>query len=59
MSHPNTASLPELVAQVHAARGRILALEAARVSCPLRATALSAAALESLLYTHNAKEQIP
>lgn len=60
MPHPHTASLSELVAQVHAARARILALEAARASCLLRAAALSAAAaLESLLSTHNAKEQAP
>ncbi|MEA9550513.1 hypothetical protein VC253_01375 [Xanthomonas campestris] len=59
MSRHNTASLSELVAQAHAARGRMLALEAARASCSLRAAALSvAAALEFQLSTYNAKEQI-
>lgn len=50
MSHHATASLPELVARAHAARARILALEAARESCPLRAAAIAAAStLEILL----------
>lgn len=49
MSHHATASLSELVAQAHAARSRLLALEAARASCPLHAAAISAAAtLETL-----------
>ncbi|MBB4604160.1 hypothetical protein GGR59_000365 [Xanthomonas arboricola] len=58
MSRHNAPSLSELVAQAHAARGRMLALEAVRVSCPLHAAALIAAAtIECLLSAHDAKEQ--
>ncbi|MBB3759239.1 hypothetical protein FHY22_000363 [Xanthomonas arboricola] len=57
MSRHNAPSLSELVAQAHAARGRILALEAARASCPQRAAALSAAAaINSLLSTQVTKK---
>lgn len=50
MSRHNAPSLSELVAQAHAARGRMLALEAARASCPLQAAAMAAAStLEILL----------